>query len=131
MTPEDVLTSNGQHIDRASHPECTSAVRSEATTLAERVSSLLLKLGIANASVTSGFRTTAANKAAKGSPNSAHLYGMAVDLADPKSDICSAIMRDITLLDHADLYMENPHHTPTWVHLQTRKTSSGNRVFTP
>jgi hypothetical protein len=35
------------------------------------------------------------------------------------------------LLEQYDLYMEDPLYTTTWVHLQTRPTKSGSRVFKP
>lgn len=130
MTQNDILTSNGKYPDRVNDAECTTAVRSAAALLADRVGILLEHLGV-HPKVSSGFRTKAANAAAHGAAHSAHLYGMAVDLEDPKQEISSAIMRDPSLLSIYDLYMEYPGHTPTWCHLQTRPIASGARIFSP
>lgn len=131
ITLMDVLTSSGSHPDREHSPECDGYVHVNAYDVAKRVSALLLHLGISSAKVNSGFRTKAANLAAKGSVNSAHLSGMAVDLDDPKAAICNAIMADPSVLETFDLYMESPQHTPGWTHLSTRVSKSGNRIFIP
>ena len=62
---------------------------------------------------------------------SAHLYGAAVDIADPDGKLKAWCMANKAKLIECGLWMENPHDTPTWVHLQTYTTKSGNRIFIP
>lgn len=132
--PIDILTSSGRYPDREKSEECTGEVRVNAADLAERVTKLLNELEF-NTTVTSGFRTQAANKSTNGAKRSAHMMGKACDLFDPQGAIANAIMAKLPLLEKYDLYLENPQYTKTssggWVHLQTQKTRSGNRVFNP
>lgn len=130
VTPWDILTSSGKYLDREKSNECTSDVRINSADLASRVSNLLAHLGI-HAVVSSGFRTTSSNTKAGGAKSSAHCTGEAVDLYDPKNEIDDSIMRDPSILDRVDLYLESPQHTPGWCHLSTRRPKSGNRVFIP
>ena len=128
--PLDVLTSSGKHPEREKDPECTPSVRHKAADLAGRVEKLLNRLGI-DAKATSGFRTKAANAATGGKPQSAHLTGEAVDLADPTGQLGNAIMADTSVLEWADVYIENPQVTKGWIHITTRAPASKNRVFNP
>lgn len=130
ITPHDILSSSGKYPERLDDPECVLGVRINAADLAERVSKLLGALNL-TAKVSSGFRTQAANLAAHGAKNSAHLTGQAVDLEDKTGALSDAIMANPALLDRFDLYVENPHRTPQWLHIQIRKTASGNRCFNP
>lgn len=63
-------------------------------------------------------------------PNSAHRTGEAVDILDDGS-LKQFIANNLTLIEELDLYFEDFDHTPTWVHIQTRKPKSGNRFFKP
>lgn len=130
ISPLAILTSDGRYPEREQSDECSSAVRANAADLAERVSRLLDFLGV-KAAISSGFRTREANAKAGGSKNSAHLTGQAVDLYDPKGTLTAAITRDPGLLDTFDLYVENPYYTKGWLHVQSRPTASGRRIFTP
>jgi uncharacterized protein YcbK (DUF882 family) len=78
--------------------------------------------------ISSGYRPGRFNKAAGGAEKSAHLTCEAVDLVDHDGSLAKFCE---PLLQQLDLYMENPKRTPGWVHLQTRKTKSGSRVFQP
>lgn len=62
---------------------------------------------------------------------SSHLYGCAVDIADPKGELKKWLETRWGELVNCGLYMENPKATPTWVHLQTYAPKSMNRVFNP
>lgn len=126
ISPWDILTSSGKYPERERSNECTTEIRINAADLAERVSRLLDKLGITT-TITSGFRTTTANKGASGAKRSAHMSGQACDLADPKGEIGKKIT--VALLVECDLYMEDLSYTKEWVHLQTRPTK--NRIFKP
>ena len=92
--------------------------------------------------VTSGLRTMQDHLriyAAKGITDrtkipmaSAHLEGMAVDIADPDGSLGHWLKNDpagIVALERADLYCENTGGN--WQHFQTRKPKSGNRWFNP
>lgn len=61
---------------------------------------------------------------------SAHLEGMAVDIADPDGSL-QAWLKGLgaCYLEQADLYCEEG--TTGWVHFQTRRPKSGNRWFKP
>ncbi len=124
----DILTSSELSLDREKSDECTSEVRIAASDLAKRVSKLLDELGV-SARVSSGFRTKAANTAARGSRASNHLTGKACDLEDPNGFL--DVMITDALLARFDLYREHPLHTAGWVHLQTVRPHSGNRTFLP
>lgn len=130
ISPMDVLTSHGKYPGREKSDECSSEVRIKAADLAERVSRLVDHLGI-KPIISSGFRTTEANRKAGGSRSSAHLSGEAVDLEDKDGSLDAAIDADPSVLDTYDLYREHPHYTPGWCHLSTRKTLSGRRTFVP
>lgn len=62
---------------------------------------------------------------------SSHLYGCAVDIADPKGELKKWLETRYGELVNCGLYMENPKATPTWVHLQSYAPKSMNRVFNP
>lgn len=79
--------------------------------------------------VTSGYRTLEHNSSIGGRTKSAHLTCEACDFSDPHKELAKWILENLSILESCDLYMEDPEHTPTWVHLQTRKAS--RRVFLP
>lgn len=63
---------------------------------------------------------------------SAHLEGMAVDIADPDGALKLWLTSDrtgIVTLERAELYCEADCNG--WVHFQTRRPNSGNRWFKP
>jgi len=80
-------------------------------------------------SMTSGYRPGHWNKKAGGSEKSAHLSCEAIDIEDKFGKI--KVLLTLDLLEKYDLYMEHPAATVGWIHLQTRKTRSGKRIFNP
>lgn len=62
---------------------------------------------------------------------SSHLYGCAVDIADPKGELKKWLETRYGELVNCGLYMENPKSTPTWVHLQSYAPRSMSRIFNP
>lgn len=62
---------------------------------------------------------------------SSHLYGCAVDIADPDGKLAAFLLAMKEKLVECGLWMENPKYTPGWVHLQTYAPKSFNRVFNP
>lgn len=79
----------------------------------------------------SGYRPPAYNAAIKGAPNSAHITCEAIDIGDRDRSLMKWIMSNQTYLEIARLYMEDPQVTTSWIHLQTRPTKSGLRIFKP
>ncbi len=105
-------------------------ILTNALILVRRVNALLAHWGD-KVYVSSGYRPQAYNKRAGGAANSAHMTCEAVDLRDAEGKLAAFIKEQAWLLQKYDLYMEDPAATPTWCHLQTRKTKSGARVFKP
>jgi len=69
-----------------------------------------------------------------GESNSKHKKGQAVDIYDPYrelADWCFKHRESVLGEASADLYMEDPRWTTTWVHLQIVAPGSGRRVFIP
>lgn len=62
---------------------------------------------------------------------SAHLYCAACDISDPNKELQKWILKHKDLLEKTDLYCEDFAYTPTWVHFQSTRPSSGNRFFKP
>lgn len=62
---------------------------------------------------------------------SSHLYGCAVDIADPDGKLKKWLETRYGELVNCGLYMEDPKSTPTWVHLQIYAPKSMNRIFKP
>lgn len=80
---------------------------------------------------TSGYRGPEHNREIGGSPTSRHLKGVAVDILDRDGDFAAFVMTNHRLLEQIGLWVEDPHYTEGWVHLQSVPPRSGNRVFTP
>lgn len=132
---DDYVTASGRYPERWDSEEWDLETTLNAVELLERVNALLLHLKISKADVTSGFRPSEVNSKTKGaSKKSAHLTGEAVDLLDDQNQtLAKQITKD--LLEKFDLYREDFDYTrgkyTNWVHLQTRKTRSGKRIFKP
>lgn len=62
---------------------------------------------------------------------SSHLYGCAVDIADPKGELAAWLRKNQHLLVAYGLWMEDPRYTKGWVHLSSYMPKSGNRFFIP
>lgn len=83
-------------------------------------------------SVSSGYRPAAVNAQVPNSAKrSAHMSCQAVDLADPDRKLAHYLLDNVSLLEQWDMYLEDPAYTAGWVHVQTRRTRSGKRVFKP
>lgn len=81
--------------------------------------------------VSSGYRPAAINKRLRGATNSAHLHCQAADFRDHNQAIRKFILENPSVLEACDLYCEDFKYTKTWVHLQSRPTRSGKRIFKP
>ncbi len=134
MIADDVLSSSGNHPERVRLAD--ALVISNAKETARRVSMLLTSFSSSSKEhyerrVRSGFRDVESNRIAGGAKNSAHLWGMAVDLEDVDRKLSQWCLQNIDLLKHFQLWIENPSKTPTWLHVQTRFVSSRSQVFEP
>lgn len=121
----------------------TAEMLAGANSLLQKVESFLYDLGIDHddEDVSSGYRPGYYNTIAGGSDNSCHLKCVAVDLnKKTRNAVLSKFPEWNTprtqdrkkleeLLETHGLYLENPFHTKSWMHLQTRKTR--NRIFIP
>lgn len=81
--------------------------------------------------VSSGYRRISDNLRAGGANRSAHMSCEAVDFYDPNGEFAEWCLKNLALLEKIGLYLENPKVTVGWVHLQTRRPSSGKIVFDP
>jgi hypothetical protein len=115
--------------------QLTDELRLNAEELVKRINSFLYELGIKVCEVSSGFRPAAINAATPGAAKkSAHMTCQACDIKDDKyQTLAKLILANPDLLVKHDLYLEDPASTigkyQNWIHLQSRKTASGNRVF--
>jgi hypothetical protein len=82
----------------------------------------------------SGWRPPTINSCTPGAAlNSKHMTAEAGDLMDPHGDFKAWLATpegQYSLVD-IGLWMEDPGHTPTWVHLQVKPPKSGKRTFLP
>lgn len=62
---------------------------------------------------------------------SSHLYGCAVDIADPDGKLAAWLLAHKNKLVECGLWMENPEKTSGWSHLQSYAPKSMNRIFNP
>lgn len=112
--------------------ELTSAIKDNAIELLRRVNDLLHAMHIVNVTVTSGWRPIEVNKEYGGAPNSYHIRGRAVDIADYDQSISKELAQRYWLLKEHDLWMEDPKFTKTWVHLDTGiRPERDVRIFKP
>lgn len=90
--------------------------------------------------VTSGYRSMADHERIykeKGiSPNkiprkSKHLYGQAVDIADPQQALAKWCTANVAKLESIGVWCEDPQYTLGWLHLQIVPPKSGKRFFIP
>lgn len=83
-------------------------------------------------SVNSGWRPPEVNGRTLGAaPQSKHLQGLAVDIADPNGEVWAWVLRNLELMDDLNIFMEDKRYTPTWVHFQLGAPKSGKRIFVP
>lgn len=117
------------------HEGATEEVRSNALVLLSRVATLLRDIPLPEArdpKINSGWRPQAYNaKVPNAAPNSKHITGQAVDLADPDGVLDSYLHTHFDLLIKHRLWMEHPSATKGWCHLQSVPPRSGNLCFYP
>ena len=111
------------------------STRTNATVTLARINALLalaLKDGLLCDKCSSGWRPVGINDStANAAKNSRHIYGQAIDVADPERKLAQWCLMNMDKLDKIGLWMEDPRWTPSWVHLQTVPPKSGKRIFIP
>lgn len=138
----DLMTASDKYPDREHHPDLTFQVIANLGVLSGRLIAYLEDLASRDLvlstdkpisiSITSGFRPADVNAATKGAAKkSNHLLGNAADLSDRNGALCRLVLANLDLLQAHDLWLEDPRHTPTWIHLQTVPPRSGKRIFAP
>lgn len=122
--------------DKEYHSDLNDEIIDNSLILMKKVNALLSELGIEKADVNSGWRPKTINDRTDGaSKKSLHLSGSAIDIRDPSHVISKAIMKNPSILEKYNLWMEHPSATPTWTHLDIgrkpgEKPRSG-RIFMP
>lgn len=117
--------------------ELTADIVANATALLVKVNALLSEFRYATKDteqrkVRSGWRPPEINAATpNAAPNSKHMIGSAVDIADPDGDLDEWCMNNTSTLARMGLWLEHPSATKGWTHLQSLPPKSGNRVFYP
>lgn len=111
----------------------TPQIEHNALLTVQLTNALLVRFGQGR-KATSGWRPPMVNASIpNAAPNSKHMTGQAIDLADPDGDLDDWLMSDPgqRALEEIGLWMEHPAATKGWAHLQTVPPKSGRRVFYP
>lgn len=131
ITVNDVLTASGKYPKRPIDYPPSNQVMAHAAVLADRLNRLHMYWG-KQLTLTSGYRPSAINARTPGAARrSLHIIGAAADVADPTWELAKYVLADLPMLAHLELWIEDPHHTPGWVHFQIFQPQSGKRVFIP
>ena len=113
--------------------DMTPAIEANVARLLGLVNVLLTRYG-AHPKVSSGWRPPQLNASTpNAAPNSKHMTGQAIDLADPDGDLDEWLMSDagLDVMNAVGLWMEHPAATKGWSHLQSVPPRSGRRCFFP
>jgi hypothetical protein len=124
--------------DKQFADELTREVEANAIETVARANRLLSLGGfLAHDQVASGWRPRGVNeRTSNAAANSRHIYGQAIDIADPSREFARWAYTHQDFLVEVALWMEHPdwtwsRHGNHWVHLQTVPPKSGRRVFIP
>jgi hypothetical protein len=128
LTLEEYISQHGTGHEA----ELTDEMRASATTLLERVNTLLADFGQERGQ-RSGWRPQSVNDAIPTAAHgSRHITCEAVDVNDDDQALQEWCQEnDGARLVTYDLFMEDKIATPTWTHLQSVPPGSGLRVFYP
>lgn len=109
----------------------TPLIEANAADTVQRANKLLEAFG-EDRGVNSGWRPPSVNASTPGAaPNSKHMSGEAIDLADPEGDLDEWCLANQSILISIGLWQEHPASTKGWCHVQIVPPRSGNRVFYP
>lgn len=127
------LTDYWMGRDREFPLALTPQIEKNAALTVQLANALLVRFGEGR-KVTSGWRSPEVNaKTAGAAPNSKHMTGQAIDLADPEGDLDAWLMsaEGQAAMAELGLWHEHPAATKGWAHLQTVPPRSGRRTFYP
>lgn len=130
------LTTEQFLMGRIKWDELTPEMQADTEDLLEKVNELLEEFytvhpDLPKRTITSGYRTPAANSAAGGAAKSKHMICQAVDLWDTDEKLDTWLTRFPEKLIYHDLYREHPDHTKGWSHIQLVPPRSKKRTFIP
>lgn len=128
LTATELLTTCGKHEDRLAW--VSPAVEANAHAFVEKLNAVMMMFGETR-KLTSGFRDMLSNRRAKGSPYSWHMLGLAADVEDTNGKLGAWVKKNPQSLVVCGLFAEHPDATLTWVHFQSERPPSGQRIFWP
>ena len=111
----------------------TPQIEKNAILTVQLANALLAKFGQGR-KINSGWRPPQINSnTPNAAPNSKHMTGQAIDLADPEGDLDDWLMspEGQATMAGLGLWHEHPAATKGWAHVQTVPPRSGNRTFYP
>ena len=111
----------------------TPQIEKNAALTVQLANALLARFGQGR-KVNSGWRPPAFNATVpNAAPNSKHMTGQAIDLADPEGDLDDWLMSQEgqQAMTELGLWHEHPAATKGWAHIQTVPPKSGRRTFYP
>lgn len=104
-------------------------LRSNANLIVFRANRLLDIFGQYRA-VTSGYRPEAINAGIKNAAShSNHIVCKAVDLEDHNGMLDKFLVEHVSVLKKCGLWLESPHSTEGWTHIQSVSPRSGSIIF--
>lgn len=127
------LTDYWMGRDREFPLALTPQIEKNAALTVQLANALLVRFGEGR-KVNSGWRSPEVNAKTTGAaPNSKHMTGQAIDLADPEGDLDEWLMsaEGQAAMAELGLWHEHPAATKGWAHLQTVPPRSGRRTFYP
>lgn len=100
-------------------------------TLIPKVNELLERYG-KPLTMNSGYRTKEDQlRINPKAPNSRHCEAAAIDIGDKDHSFRYWVLMHLDYLIELGLYLEDPSHTASWIHLQCTPPKSGKTIFIP
>jgi len=125
------ITKEAYLMGRITEDKLTPEQDANMLTLLAKVNKLLLMYN-KDITVNSGYRSPSDQQRINPSaPHSWHLECAAVDIGDRDHLFRYWVLMHLQDLESIGLWMEDPSHTPTWIHLQIYAPKSGHRIFMP
>ena len=126
ITVDDYLNHWREHYPQAEVPanELTDDMLMDAQVIVDKANQLLVEFGH-DLPLSSGWRPREVNKLIPGAaPHSNHMFGRAIDIADPGNALDGWINANPEILADLDVFRESPDKTKGWVHIQSVRYGS-------